>query len=467
MADPSLLIPSTEALLADPRLDGAVGRLGRALVQEAVLAARAEGLPAAELVPTVLSRLPAVPATLRPVLNATGELIRDDLGRAPLSVAARAAALAAAGTADVELDLATGASAGHGRGVAEALVAAVPGAGAGWVTASGAAALLLAAVALAPGGEVAVDLPPSGDLGGAAVAELLASVGVRVAPVGPDTALLITGPPGPGASGTGASRPGVGGPGASGAGAGGPGTPGPDAGGPGASRPGASGPGAGAGAGGPGVSGLGVSGPGAGAGAGGAGVSGAGSGGGMPVVVVLPGGLLAASGVLPGEADAASALAGGAGLVVADADRLLGGPRAGIVVGRAALVDRMRAHPLAGALRVGKLTLAALEATLRGPAVPVARFLAAPADAVRARADRLATLLAASGVDATAVDTTAAGLPSAAVSLPGTYGELLRAGDPAVLGRPEGGRWLLDLRTVEETDDRAVQRAVLAASRVS
>ena len=118
-----------------------------------------------------------------------------------------------------------------------------------------------------------------------------------------------------------------------------------------------------------------------------------------------------------------------------------------------------------------KLTLAALEATLRGPAVPVARFLAADPVALRARAGRLAALLEANRVDATAVDSEAAVggggapgvvLPSAAVSLPEAYAAALRAGDPAVLGRVAGGRCLLDLRAVDETDDRALQRAILA-----
>ena len=122
LTDPRRLVPRTDAVLADPRLDGALGRLGRALVKEAVVAAqqdvRSGALGPDELVPAVLDRLPAVPASLRPVLNATGVLVHTNLGRAPLSVAARAAVLAAAGTTDVELDLASGRRGPRGRTVA-------------------------------------------------------------------------------------------------------------------------------------------------------------------------------------------------------------------------------------------------------------------------------------------------------------------------------------------------------------
>jgi L-seryl-tRNA(Ser) seleniumtransferase len=137
------------------------------------------------------------------------------------------------------------------------------------------------------------------------------------------------------------------------------------------------------------------------------------------------------------------------------------------------VVETLRRHPLARALRVDKLTLAALEATLRGPAPPTARALVADPDALRERAERLAGLLGAAGVDAVAVASEAAvggggapgvPLPSAAVSLPAAYADRLRTGDPAVLGRVERGRCLLDLRAVEETDDAALRRAVLAAS---
>ena len=170
----------------------------------------------------------------------------------------------------------------------------------------------------------------------------------------------------------------------------------------------------------------------------------------MPLVVDIGSGVLAPSPALPDEPDAATALRAGAALVTASGDKLLGGPQAGLLLGRADVVERLRRHPLARALRVDKLTLAALEATLRGPAVPSTRFLAADPVALRTRADRLATLLQANRIDATAVDSEAAVggggapgvvLPSAAVSLPEAYAAALRAGDPAGAG-PGRGRAL-------------------------
>ena len=98
---------------------------------------------------------------------------------------------------------------------------------------------------------------------------------------------------------------------------------------------------------------------------------------GPPVVFDIGSGLLAPHPLLPGEPDAATALRDGAALVTASGDKLLGGPQAGLLLGRAGLVRTLTRHPLARALRVDKLTLAALEATLAGPVPPVAAALAA------------------------------------------------------------------------------------------
>src|SRR5690606_32580626 len=132
-SDPRRLVPRTDAVLADPRIAAAIARLGRPLVKQAVAAAQQrvrEGSLAPEAVAdAALAALPQAPTTLRPVLNATGVVLHTNLGRAPLSAAAREAVAVAAGTCDVELDLATGARGRRGAGVVDALLAAVPGAG--------------------------------------------------------------------------------------------------------------------------------------------------------------------------------------------------------------------------------------------------------------------------------------------------------------------------------------------------
>jgi L-seryl-tRNA(Ser) seleniumtransferase len=181
---------------------------------------------------------------------------------------------------------------------------------------------------------------------------------------------------------------------------------------------------------------------------------------GVPVVADIGSGLLAPEPLLPAEPDAATALGEGADLVTASGDKLLGGPQAGLLLGRSALVERLRRHPLARALRVDKLTLAALEASLRGPEPPAVRALRADPVAVRERAELLAKEL--TGHDARVVDSTAqvggggapgVALPSAAVSLPeACAGPLRRAG---IVGRVEDGRVLLDLRAVPAELDPA------------
>jgi L-seryl-tRNA(Ser) seleniumtransferase len=192
----------------------------------------------------------------------------------------------------------------------------------------------------------------------------------------------------------------------------------------------------------------------------------------VPVVADIGSGLLAPHPELPGEPDAATALAQGAALVTASGDKLLGGPQAGLLLGDAELVTRLCRHPLARALRVDKLALAALEATLRGPRAPVEQALLVRPAALRARAEALAEALAARSVgDVVAVDSDATvggggapevTLPSAAVSLPEHYAAALRRGSPPVLGRVLRGRCLLDLRALPATADAELLTAVLA-----
>ena len=192
---------------------------------------------------------------------------------------------------------------------------------------------------------------------------------------------------------------------------------------------------------------------------------------GLPLVDDLGSGALVP---LPDEPTAADALAAGADLVCFSGDKLLGGPQAGIVVGRAELVDRLRRHPLQRALRADKLTLAALEGTLGlylepGRAlreVPVLRMVAEPAETVRARAERLAAL--AGGTVEETVARVGGGalplaeLPSFACAVEEELAAPLRAGEPPVVAVVRDGRTLLDCRTLADSDLDEVAAAVAA-----
>ncbi|HEY8043857.1 MAG TPA: L-seryl-tRNA(Sec) selenium transferase [Streptosporangiaceae bacterium] len=429
-------IPRTDTLLAQPPFTEAVGRLGAARVKEAITAAQdraRRGEIAPEDVPDLAAGLlPATATTLRPVINATGVLLHTNLGRAPLSAAARAALAASAGSTDVEFDLATGQRARRGRGALDALRAACPQAEDVHIVNNNAAALVLAATALASGREIIVSRGEMVEIGdGFRLPDLLASTGARLrevgttnrttaadyaAAIGPDTGFILKVHPSNfrilGFTSAAA------------------------------------------------IADL-------------AAMAAAAPRGPVPVVADIGSGLLAPEPVLPDEPDAASTLASGAALVTASGDKLLGGPQAGLLLGRAGLVAALRRHPLARALRVDKLTLAALEATLRGPATPTATALHEPVERLRDRAGRLAADLARAGLDARAAgsDAVVGGggapgvrLPSAAVSLPATLAAALRRKTPPVAGRVEDGRLLLDLRTVDPADDAALRAAVLAAA---
>jgi L-seryl-tRNA(Ser) seleniumtransferase len=173
---------------------------------------------------------------------------------------------------------------------------------------------------------------------------------------------------------------------------------------------------------------------------------------------------------LADEPSAKESLADGADLVTFSGDKLLGGPQAGIVVGRADLVEKLRRHPLQRALRADKLTLAALEGTLAlyfaaPERIPVLRMLRD--DGVRARAERLASL-----VDGAVEETLArvgggalplAELPSFACAVEEELASPLRAGEPPVVGIVRDGRLLLDCRTLTDAEVDEVARAVVAA----
>jgi L-seryl-tRNA(Ser) seleniumtransferase len=187
----------------------------------------------------------------------------------------------------------------------------------------------------------------------------------------------------------------------------------------------------------------------------------------VPLVADLGSGLLAPDPLLPDEPDAGTTLSEGADVVTASGDKLLGGPQAGIVLGRTEVVTRMARHPLARAVRADKLTLAALEATVRAGVSPVTQALHADPGQLRARAQRLAEAVGASVVahDGRVGGGGAPGvpLPGWAVRLPEPAAAALRAGHPAVLPRVHDGACLLDLRCIPESDDERLLGAVRAA----
>ena len=209
---------------------------------------------------------------------------------------------------------------------------------------------------------------------------------------------------------------------------------------------------------------------------------------GVPVMVDLGSGALldAPAGLRP-EPVVREVLDAGPDLVTFSGDKMLGGPQAGLVVGRADAVEALRRHPLARAVRIDKLLLGALQATLglylEGTAretVPVLRMLFAPLDEVAARAESLAARLreAIPGTEVTVEDDVSPvgggsfpgeGVPTRVVALgEGAVrvvdGEReLRAGDPPVVARIRDGRLILDPRTMEPTEEDGVPALVRAA----
>jgi L-seryl-tRNA(Ser) seleniumtransferase len=193
---------------------------------------------------------------------------------------------------------------------------------------------------------------------------------------------------------------------------------------------------------------------------------------GVPVVADIGSGLLVPHPRLPDEPDVTTTLRSGASLVTASGDKLLGGPQCGLLLGDASLVEQVRRFPLARAMRVDKLTLAALEATLLGPVPPVVAALAAESDDLMRRARRIADALGADLARAVPSEAAVGGggapgvvLPSAAVELPPLLADPLRRGTPPVVGYVSGGRLLLDLLAVPESLDDTLVAAVRAADR--
>lgn len=429
MTDPRRFIPKTDALLAAPEVQAVIARLGQSVVKDAIHAAQ-ERARRGEIAPcdvlgVVAGDLPENASSLRAVINATGIIVHTNLGRAPLSAAAVDAVVAACGYTNVEFDLGAGARAARGRGAREALLAAVPEAGDVLVVNNNAAALVLATATLAHGRDIVISRGELVAIGnGFRLPELLESTGARLREVGTtnrtsledyatavghDTAFVLKVHPSNFVVSGFVQSVDV-----------------------------------------ATLSTLDI-----------------------PVVVDVGSGLLRRDPTLPKEADVRSAFQAGATLVTASGDKLLGGPQAGLLFGDADLVWRLSRHPLARALRPDKLTLAALEATVRGPRPPVAQTLRVGVEQLRMRAHRMEAQLRIRGVEVRVVNATArvggggapdVVLPSVALSLAERYAAPLRVGTPPVVGRVMEGRCLLDLRTIDPRQDDQVVLAVRAAS---
>ena len=433
MTDPRRRLPSVDRLLREPSIVELEAHAPRnalvAAVREALEAARRgrSGVPE-DWVAEVRERLTTrTRASLRPVLNATGVVLHTNLGRAPLAPAAlRAITGVAEGYSSLEYDLATG-TRGHRAEHCRRLLAELSGAEDGLVVNNAAGALVLALNALAPGGRVLISRGELIEIGGSfRIPDILEKSGATLAEVGTTnrthlddyrrklegSAAILTvhrsnfeqrgfvTTPLPAELVSLAREAGI------------------------------------------------------------------------PYVYDVGSGLLAdlTPWGLSGEPRVQEAAASGADLVLFSGDKLLGGPQAGCLVGTGRAVAACRTNPLARALRTDKFTLAALEATLalyRDPAaaiqdIPVLAMLTLSIAELAARAARLAALLPPALSPTTTPGVSAVGggafpgteLPTTLVALdPGALGAnglalRLRLGEPAVIGRVEQDRVLLDPRTL-------------------
>jgi L-seryl-tRNA(Ser) seleniumtransferase len=397
------------------------------------LLAGAEGDDDVDLVARAVSRL--APGAGQ-VLNATGIVLHTNLGRAPLAAEARAAiAAAATGYGALELDLLTGKRSRRGRR-ADALLIALSGAQEALVVNNGAAAVLLAVAALAgPGRQVIVSRGELVEIGGSLrIADVVAQSGAELVEVGstnrtraedyaraigPATAAVLRVHQSNFRMSGFVQRPTL--------------------------RE---------------LVALGV-----------------------PVIDDLGSGALdPGRTVLSEEPDVRQSIAAGAAIACFSGDKLLGGPQAGIIVGATDAVGACRAHPLARALRIDKLCLAGLEATLElhldpatAGAIPVLEMLELPADVLMARTGELARL---TGGALTEMAAAAGGgalplreLPGPAVALdPGPQGAAalaarLRRGDPALIARVQDERVLLSARTLTQDEIPLAAQCVASARR--
>ena len=425
-------LPSVDRLVADPRLAGAsrplVVAAARVTLERARVAIR-EGRAPGDLVEATLAELAAAARpSLRRVLNASGVLIHTNLGRAPLAQSALDRVVEVGGSySNLEYDLEEGVR-GSRQDHLTALLREIIGGEASIVVNNNAAAVMLALAALAEGREVLVSRGELIEIGdGFRIPDVLARSGARLVEVGttnrtraadyeraigPNTALILRVHQANFRVVGFTEQPALGE------------------------------------------------------------LSAIAKKAGLPLVDDLGSGALSAIG---DESTAAASLAAGTDLVCFSGDKLLGGPQAGILVGRADLIERLRRHPLQRALRADKLTLAALEGTLalaldpvRARAeVPVLRMLDEPIASVRARAERLAGLVGGE-VEETVAKAGGGALPLAelqsyACAVEEELFEPLRLGEPPVVGIVRDGRLLLDVRALAEREIDEVAAAVTAA----
>jgi L-seryl-tRNA(Ser) seleniumtransferase len=425
-------LPSVDRLLADDRLAGQPHELAVAAARVVLERARNEieaGREPGPLVESVLAELAAARRPrLRRVLNATGVLVHTNLGRAPLAESALArVAEVGAGYSNLEYDLERGRR-GSRQDHLASLLSRLTGAEAALVVNNNAAAVLLVLAALAEGREVVVSRGELIEIGdGFRIPEVLARSGARLVEVGTtnrtrtedyeqaigdETALLLRVHQSNFRVVGFTERPEL------------------------------------------------------------AALAHVARRHGVLLADDLGSGALLALGEEPTPAES---LRAGADLASFSGDKLLGGPQAGVVVGRAELVDRLRRHPLQRALRPGKLTLAALEGTLAlaldsaraTSEIPILRMLHEPVEQVRARAERLAAQVGGEVEETVArVGGGAlplAELPSAACAVEEDLAGPLRQGDPPVIAVLRDGRALLDCRTLRDDDVEEVAAAVALA----
>jgi len=429
-------LPSVDRLLADERLSSAPRPLALAAVRAALGHARLEilaGRDPADPVELALAELASARrSSLRRLINATGVLVHTNLGRAPLPQDALArVAEVGAGYSNLEYDVEAGAR-GSRQDHLAGLLRRLIGAEAALVVNNNAAAVLLALAALAEGREVLVSRGELIEIGdGFRIPDVLASSGARLVEVGTtnrtraadyeraiksETALILRVHQSNFRVVGFAERPPL------------------------------------------------------------SQLAQITKRAALPLVDDLGSGALLDLG---DEPTAAASLAAGADLVCFSGDKLLGGPQAGIVVGRADLVEQLRRHPLQRALRADKLTLAALEGTLAlyldperaRREIPVLRMLDEPGDAVRARAERLAELVGGT-VEETVARVGGGALPLAelesfACAVEEELAAPLRLGEPPVVGIVRDGRLLLDCRTLRDDEVDAVATATRRARDMS